>query len=210
MEYRLHFFLFLNNARVIGKFLLNKGSFIQLGRLMLNILDLISTENDLESMNYLLIISQTYYFINSKKEKFYLVRFIEDHEIFQEMTFWESYFNGSLSQDLDKQCKNDNTEVKNEGKIVINVVYTKLLSIAHTMTLFQIDKAQIKSLINVFTKQYQIKDQLQNQIITMVDEFVYDEKKKLNEEEDLTEDMPGDTITDGNDIIKDTNNDEDK
>lgn len=214
-EYRLHFFVFLNNARVAGKFFIKKCCFIQLGHLMYNILDLIITANDLECMKYLLIISQTYYFINSKKEKIYLVRFIEDHEIFQSMVFWESYFKDSITQDLNKQNKNDNSEMKNEEKIVINVVYTKLLSIGHTMTLFQIDKTQIKSLITIFTKQYQINEQLEIQVTTMIDESVYYEKKKFNEEEDLTEKTTDENVNNDNNVITDSNiieipNNEDK
>jgi hypothetical protein len=182
---------------------------------MYNILDLIITANDLECMKYLLIISQTYYFINSKKEKIYLVRFIEDHEIFQSMVFWESYFKDSITQDLNKQNKNDNSEMKNEEKIVINVVYTKLLSIGHTMTLFQIDKTQIKSLITIFTKQYQINEQLEIQVTTMIDESVYHEKKKFNEEEDLTEKTTDENVNNDNNVITDSNiieipNNEDK
>ena len=80
-EYRLQFLLYLNNARATGKFRISKNSFIQLGHIMFHIVDLISIEKDFESMRYLLIMCQTYFFINKQGEKFYLVRFIEENKL---------------------------------------------------------------------------------------------------------------------------------
>ena len=73
-------------------------------------------------------------------------------------------------------------------------MFSKLLSIAHNMMEFQIDKKQIQSLISVFAKQYSVDDCLEKQIITMIEEIVYDDKKPFNEKEDLTEDPLGKEI----------------
>ena len=83
------------------------------------------------------------------------------------------------------------------------------------MTLFQIDKTQIKSLITIFTKQYKINEQLETQVTTMIDESVYHEKKKFNEEEDLTEKTTDENVDNENNVITDSNiieilNNEDK
>ena len=196
-EYRLQFLLYLNNARAAGKFRISKNSFIQLGHIMFHIVDLISIEKDFESMRYLLIMCQTYFFINKQGEKFYLVRFIEEHKLFQSNEFWEFYFSDSIFQEIEKQNKSEQPEheTKEENnKRFSNIVFSKLLSIAHNMMEFQIDKKQIQSLISVFAKQYSVDDCLEKQIITMIEEIVYDDKKPFNEKEDLTEDPLGKEI----------------
>ena len=53
---------------------------------------------------------------------------------------------------------------------------------------FQIDKKKIQNLITVFSKQYSVDESLEKQIISMIDEIVYDENKPFDEEVDLTED----------------------
>ena len=52
---------------------------------------------------------------------------------------------------------------------------------------FQIDKKKIQNLITVFSKQYSVDESLEKQIISMIDEIVYDENKPFDEEVDLTE-----------------------
>ena len=111
-EYRLHFLLHLNNARAAGKFCISKNTFIQLGQIMYRIVDFISTEKDFESMRYLLIMCQTYFFLNKQGEKFYLVRYIENHKLFQSNEFWEFYFSDSIFQEIEKQNKNEQKEMQ--------------------------------------------------------------------------------------------------
>ena len=163
---------------------------MQLGHIMYRIVDFISNEKDFESMRYLLIMCQTYFFLNKQGEKFYLVRYIENHALFQSNDFWEFYFSDSIFQEIEKQNKNEQPEheTKEENKKRFsNIVFSKLLSIAHNMMEFQIEKKQIQSLISVFAKQYNVDINLETQIISMIDEIKYNQKKPFNEEEDLTE-----------------------
>ena len=51
-------------------------------------------------------------------------------------------------------------------------------------------KKKIQKLISVFAKQYSVDVQLENQIVTMIDEIIYDEKKPFDENTDLTEKEP--------------------
>ena len=97
---------------------------------MYRIVDFISTEKDFESMRYLLIMCQTYFFLNKQGEKFYLVRYIENHKLFQSNEFWEFYFSDSIFQEIEKQNKNEQPEheTKEENtKRFGNIVFSKLL-----------------------------------------------------------------------------------
>ena len=190
-EFRLQLLMFLNNIRAAGKFKIGKQSFTQLGNIMRYLVDKISEDKDFESMRYLLIMCQTYFFINKNNEKFYLVRYIENHQLFQSEEFWEFYFSDSIFQEIEKSNKTEEAEIetqKEKDKRFSNVVFSKLLSIAHNMMDFQIDKKKIQNLILVFSKQYSVDESLEQQIVSMIDEIVYDENKPFDEEVDLTED----------------------
>ena len=190
-DFRLQFLRFLNAFRASGKFVIGKQSFIQLGHIMKYMVDRISEDKDYESMRYLLIMCQTYYYVNKEKKKFYLAKFIEKHQLFQADEFWEFYFSDSIFKEIEKSNKTEETEEetqKEKDKRFSNVVFSKLLSIAHNMMDFQIDKKKIQNLIIVFSKQYSVDESLEKQIISMIDEIVYDENKPFDEEVDLTED----------------------
>ena len=190
-DFRLQFLRFLNSFRASGKFVIGKQSFIQLGHIMKYMVDRISEDKDYESMRYLLIMCQTYYYVNKEKKKFYLAKFIEKHQLFQADEFWEFYFSDSIFKEIEKSNKTEETEEetqKEKDKRFSNVVFSKLLSIAHNMMDFQIDKKKIQNLITVFSKQYSVDESLEKQIISMIDEIVYDENKPFDEEVDLTED----------------------
>ena len=190
-DFRLQFLMFLNSVRVAGKFRIGKQSFIQLGHIMKYMVDKISEDKDYESMRYLLIMCQTYYYINKEKKKLYLVKYIEKHQLFQADEFWEFYFSDSIFQEIEKSNKTEEAEIetqKEKDKRFSNVVFSKLLSIAHNMMDFQIDKKKIQNLILVFSKQYSVDESLEQQIVSMIDEIVYDENKPFDEEVDLTED----------------------
>lgn len=155
-EYRLQLLMFLNLKRAEGKFQIGKHSFKQLGHIMKYIVDRISEDKDFESMRYLLIMCQTYYFVNKENKKFYLVRYIENHSLFQSNEFWEYYFSDSIFQEIEKQNKSqepENETQKEKDKRFSNIVFSKLLSISHNMMDFQIDKKQIQNLITIFSKQ---------------------------------------------------------
>ena len=190
-DFRLQFLRFLNSFRASGKFVIGKQSFIQLGHIMKYMVDRISEDKDYESMRYLLIMCQTYYYVNKEKKKFYLAKFIEKHQLFQADEFWEFYFSDSIFKEIEKSNQTEETEEetqKEKDKRFSNVVFSKLLSIAHNMMDFQIDKKKIQNLITVFSKQYSVDESLEKQIISMIDEIVYDENKPFDEEVDLTED----------------------
>jgi hypothetical protein len=186
----LEFLVYLNNARTTGIFLVSRDSFIQLGRILHYIVELILSKKDYESMRYLLVLTQTYYFINKYGQKIYLLRYIENHELFQSNEFWEFFFSDSIFQEIEKQNKSEQPEQETQEenkKRFSNVVFSKLLSLAHNMMEFKLEKEKIMSLISVFAKQYDVDSKLETQIITLVKEVEYETKKLFNEEEDLAE-----------------------
>ena len=183
-EYRLEFLVYLNNARTTGTFLVSKDSFIQLGRILHYIVELILSKKDYESMRYLLVVTQTYYFINKHGQKNYLLRYIENQELFQSNEFLEFFFSDSIFPEMEKQNKSEQPEQETQEenkKRFSNVVFSKLLSLAHNMMEFKLEKEKIISLISVFAKQYDVDTKLEMQIVSLVKEVEYEIKKLFDE-----------------------------
>ena len=49
--------------------------------------------------------SQTYYTLTKRKEKVYLLRFIEDHELFQSEELWPFYIDESINREINGKEK---------------------------------------------------------------------------------------------------------
>lgn len=189
-EYRLIFLTYLNNKRVDGNCNLCKESFNQLGNIMRYIIDCIQEDKEYESMRYCLIMCQTYWFTNSKKERVYLQAKIETHCLFQNEDFWECFFSDSLFQEITRQrnvnvSHNETDEEKNYR--FGNIAFSQLISLGHSMMDFNVDKNKIKRLITVFAKQYCVSQELIEQIYELINEVVYEERKPFNEDIDLCE-----------------------
>lgn len=189
---RLTFLTYLNNMRVTGHFNLSRELFKQLGDLINYIIDVIKQEKEYESMRYCLIMCQTYWFVNSKNQKIYLQAMIENHELFQSVEFWEFFFSDSLYQEIDNQSKvvsSENETEEDKNSRFRNVAFSKLISLAHSMMDFNVDKSKVRDLITTFGQQYNVTQELLDQIHALIDEVVYEEKNPFNAEIDLKEEV---------------------
>jgi hypothetical protein len=90
-KYRLTFLFHLNKQRSEGKFTLTFDCYNIIGDILNHILDLIVNDKDYESARYCIILSQTFHFIGREKQKFYLQRKIERHDLLKMTDFWENF-----------------------------------------------------------------------------------------------------------------------
>lgn len=202
---RLELLKYLNVIRAKGNFLINKPAFKEFGKIVLHIVDLVSKDKDFESMRYCIIISQTYFFMNKKKQKIYLSRYIDNHELFKSTEFWEFYLSDSIFLEVEKIEKankaKEESEVNNKEddeelseiekkKSYNNVIFSKILSIAHNMMEFQVEKKLIKTLIHAFCSQYDVPQESEDEINQVIDLIEYEHKEPFNEETDLIEPEP--------------------
>ena len=192
-KYRFAFLKCLNYYRGKGKFVLKNENLIILGTTIREIIDLYDKDKgEFEVLQLLIVICQTYYSINKKKEKIYLIRFIEDHKLFQSEELWKYYIDESINREI-KEKENNLTEndssiddevMKNYKKN--NLYFSVLLSVTQNICEFQVNKEVIKKIMDaIIAKKYNIIPEYIEQINSLIDETKYVNKKKLDINKDI-------------------------
>ena len=185
---RLFFMLSLNKIRAEGNFEICVSTFKQLGKIMKFILEKIKKENDFEIMRYIIIMCQTYFTLDVANNKLYLIKYIEEDEIFHSKTFWNTYFQQIIDSEIEQLIKTNHSnfqknESENEQNLKItNLVFTKILSIIHNMLEFRVNKKEIKSFLKEFTIKYNIENEMMEQMNLLVGDDEYKQIEKFDEE----------------------------
>ena len=185
---RLFFMLSLNKIRAEGNFEICISSFKQLGKIMKFILEKIKKENDFEIMRYIIIMCQTYFTLDVANNKLYLIKYIEEDEIFHSKAFWNTYFQQIIDSEIEQLIKTNHSnfqknENENEQNLKItNLVFTKILSIIHNMLEFRVNKKEIKSFLKEFTIKYNIENEMMEQMNLLVGDDEYKQIEKFDEE----------------------------
>lgn len=189
-EFHLHFLMYLNYKRAEGKFRLTRQSFFHLGSIMKNILNAIKGNADnCETLRYCLILSQTYYFLNAKKEKVYCIRYFEDMEVFKGKEFWKFFFEENINQEIEKANNMPGMPAKDKNMQLQNIVFSKILSFVHNMFELRIGKDLVKDIALIFCEKYQLEEELVKQIMIMINDYISVEKQEFNIERDLEEEV---------------------
>lgn len=159
-----YFCSYLNLKRCEGQFELTKETFTQLKEIIESIMkNITNIEDNYNSIRYCLILTQTYYYSNGN-EKVYISNSFKYIDMFKQREFWEYFFAKNLSKEL-LVMKNKSQKLKE------NVVFSNLLSLVHNMTEVKVQKIIIKDLINVLGKQYVLKEQMNNEIMMLVENY---------------------------------------
>ena len=108
--------------------------------------------------------SQTYYFLNSKnKEKIYLIKYIDNLEIFKKKEFWILYINYVLDEELEKSIRTiavDRENEKDKNKRINNIIFTTLLSITQNMSELYLDCQEIANIIFYYGEKYNLNEEI--------------------------------------------------
>ena len=187
-NYRLHFLIYLNFKRAEGKFYLSKRSFVTLGNIMKQLISIIEKENDYETLRLCLILSQTFYFENHKGEKFYVIRYFDNNPLFKTKEFWDFFIGKSIDQEKEKQKENPQTiSDKDQERQNKNMIFTKILSTAHNMIEFGIEKEKINEYIHYFSEKYKIEKDVEDSILLMMKELSFVTKIPFDELRDIVD-----------------------
>lgn len=157
---------------------MRKTSYDLIGDVLIQILDHVLVDKDYESARYAIILSQTYHYFTEEGLKVSLQDKIERHEVLKNMSFWENFIAYSIYEEIEKQNNSDISESEEDkNSRIANIVFSQLLPITDNMLSFEVNKDNIKSCIISFSKQYNIAEELNQHILTMVDEKEYTDKK---------------------------------
>lgn len=187
--------MYLNFKRAEGKFTLSKRSFINLGTIMKQLVSIIENEIDYETLRFCLILSQTFYFVNHRGEKFYVIRYFDNNPLFKTKEFWDFFIVKSIDQDKEKQKENmQKVSEKDEERQNKNIIFTKILSTAHNMMEFGIEKEKINEYIHYFSEKYKIDKDVEDSILLMMKELSFAPKTPFDELRDIVDESEVNTI----------------
>ena len=178
-------FIILSKLRTNGTFSQSKALISLLGEGFEKVL-INSKKNKLyENAKNIIILSQTYYYEDEKKEKIYIFEFIKNNKWLKTAKFWRNFINYMLDNDLkrfDKINEKDNFKLG-------EVVFSNLLTFASNMKSFEIDKRIIiKILDELFDKYNYVSEQNKQIIYQMIiqtnedDVNIYEELTRLRKE----------------------------
>ena len=172
---RVVFLQALNTFRSKGLYGIPKDIFDLFNELFILMCKTIGKDKDYHTAKNLIILSQTYYYLN-EGNKHYLLEGIQKNEIFQNFKFWEGYTQFTIEKEIIKSIQNDKkngTLIKKTQKesddLYATVVFAQVVSVADNMISFNFDTKKIKEIIKPIIKHYNISEES----IKIIDDIIY-------------------------------------
>ena len=172
---RVVFLQALNTFRAKGLHGIPKDIFDFFNELFILMCNTIGRDKDYHTAKNLIILSQTYYFLDDGN-KLYLLEGIQKNEIFQNFKFWEGYTQFTIEKEIIKSIQNDKkngTLIKKTQKesddMYATVVFAQVVSVADNMISFNFDTKKIKEIIKPIIKHYNINEES----IKILDDIIY-------------------------------------
>ena len=177
-SYRFDFLKVLNLFRAQGSCEMPKREFEITKKIFLDIADKINKETDVLSSKLILILSQTFY-LKENDERIYLFKYLQNHEMFDNLEVWEKYLNEMIDEDLSRSNideTNGPKQEKNKKTIINNVLLAHMLTFCHNMIDFGMKVENIKKIIDPLITKYNLEEDSIKQINELI-------QKDLNEKD---------------------------
>lgn len=167
--YQLHFLKILNKYRTKGKFILTKTSLKNLGNLFQYLNEFITDNVDINLFKLFFIMCLTFYYQDSETfKRYYLLKYVENHQKFKNKKFWENYLSGLINLDIES---NNNKEDKDKEKDKIEepdinyIIFSNIISVTKSMSDFHLGKGFIDEFLEEITKnKYNLNEEQKVQI----------------------------------------------
>ena len=156
----------ISHFRTSGKFCIPPKVFDIIGKCLLIIIDNVIKDEDYKMAKTAMILSQTYFKMDGKNEKYYLQNVIKDHKLFSNNEFWEKTLDNSLKNEINrvKNIKKEN-EFKNEINIedeniekYNDIAFGQIVSLVNSMIDFDINIEIIKKIIEPKIEEYKLNE----------------------------------------------------
>ena len=156
----------ISHFRTSGKFCIPPKVFDIIGKCLLIIIDNVIKDEDYKMAKTAMILSQTYFKMDDKNEKYYLQNVIKDHKLFSNNEFWEKTLDNSLKNEINrvKNIKKE-SEFKNEINIedeniekYNDIAFGQIVSLVNSMIDFDINIEIIKKIIEPKIEEYKLNE----------------------------------------------------
>ena len=152
----------LSHFRTSGKFCIPPKVFDIIGKCLLIIIDNVIKDEDYSMTKTAMILSQTYFKMDEKNERYYLQNVIKNHKLFSNMQFWENALDISLKNEIKrvKNIKNGNeNKIENDDIEKYNdIAFGQIVSLVNSMIDFDINKENIKKIIEPKIEEYKLNE----------------------------------------------------
>ena len=176
--YRNYFLQYINQKRTKGKFQIKSAEAMKyFGMIMKYLLKFYENDKSFENLKLIVIMSQTYYYINKNAKQIYLIKFIKDNKLLQSSEFWLNFLDQIINIELERELKRDNY---NEKEIKNNISVTKIMTIIQNMDECEVPKEIIKKTIEESIKKYDLSEELCKEINLLLENIQEKEIKEFD------------------------------
>ena len=172
-KYRKKFLFTLNIQRSHGLLKLNFKKFHICGKVFYLILNCIEKENDFELFKFLLILSQTFYYLNSKlttknKKEFLQFKLLK-HNLFRNSDFWRRF----LIYNIDSTLSDINSDDSCNERMLQNAYFSQMIAVVNNMLEVELDKKHIYGIVNEMKGKYNVNNDIVDIINKLIEEKQY-------------------------------------
>ena len=161
----------LSHFRISGNFCFPPYIFDVIGKCLLIIIDEVIKDEDYHMAKTAMILSQTYFKMDNKGEKYYLQNIIKDHKLFTNTHFWEKVLDISLRNEVNRvknirnknedisQIKEDKNKKEEDDLEKFNdIAFGQIISLVNSMIDFDINIVEIKKIIEPKIEEYKLNE----------------------------------------------------
>ena len=195
-ENQILFINTLNRLRIHGKYKINKEVNYLIGNALNIIFNSLFINKNYDIIKNSIILSQTFYYEDERKEKKYISELIKNNELLHNEDFWRNYIDLMITNEFMKyqnnlQDKNINIFMKNNIPVNISnkldeLLFAQLIPNIKIMVEFNVDKKIIIKIMDEFIHKYDYlnKDHINSlyNIISMNKEEIEKLKKEIKSE----------------------------
>ena len=185
--YQKLFLSILNKVRIDGKFKKDKELITMIGDVFNIIIDTSEIKKDYEAVKHCIILAQTFYYEDDKKQKVYILELIKNSKWLHDTDFWRNYVdlliikefikyqNIHKEKDLNIFMKN-NISDKSQNKMG-EIVFSQLMPSINNMLELNIDKKIIARVCEEFINKY---NYLNKNNIDILYSFISQDNEEIN------------------------------
>ena len=190
--YQKLFLSILNRIRTESKFMKDKELITMIGNVLNIIIDTSKNKKDYDTVKHCMILSQTYYYEDDKKQRVYIIDLIKKNSWFHSVDFWRNYIDLIIMkefikyQNMNKE-KDINVFMKNNisdkiGNKIGEILFSQLIPHVNNMIELNIDKKLIARVVEEFINKYDYLNQSNIDILYSLISQDPEEINKLREE----------------------------
>ena len=164
----------IHSFRKYGEYEIPEKEFNIICDLFNKIADIIMKEHDYDSMESIIILSQTYYKLENDN-KIYIQKMIKNNKLFKEKEFWDEYVNTTILKEVQKHINNDikDSRFVDSQKVMKNekyekIIFAQLLPLLKNMIDFELDDTIIKSIIQTLISYYKLSPDSSKELNDMI------------------------------------------